>query len=832
MTDKLNCFHCGEEAKDGMRWSLEIDGQAQPMCCPACRAVADTIIQSGLKDYYKHRTALPEISPSEQVTATEEVSEELKLYDSPELQKNFVANTQSKEGFNQSTATLVIDGISCAACSWLIEHRLSQIAGVESATLNLTNHRLVVSWKTEQLNLSQILAEIQHLGYQGHPFSASQDDIQRQKEGKIAIRRLMVAGVGMMQTMMFAVPLYQGAATGMEEQYKFFIRLASLVFATAVISYSSRPFFTAAIRDLKARHLTMDVPVSLAILLAFFASVWSTFNNGPEIYFDSVCMFTFFLLTGRYLEMRARHRMSQAGNNLLDLLPSSAIRLDNYPSAPQEHIINASDIDNDDILLIKPGQQIPADGEIIEGQSSIDEAALTGEYLPVSKTKGERVIGGTHNIESPLTIKVTASGANAQLSTIMQLLDRAQQEKPAIALFADKVASRFVAAVLIISSSVGLFWYFHSPEHAFWIALSVLVVTCPCALSLATPTALTSATAALREKGLLISKGHVLEGLNQIDRVVFDKTGTLTQGRMQIAAVASASSARFTPEQERDVINLAAALEQFSNHPLAKAFIKASSAEKREQHIFTDVIQHPAQGIEGYLSETGEQYFLGHAKFVCDKTNITSTNAPQGTADQQWILFAKKPAEGSGHAVAWFALTDTLRSGAKQLVDHLHQQGIKTAILTGDPSKAVEHTAELVGISDVYKALSPEQKLEKANHWQQDQNERLLMIGDGINDVPTLAGADLSIAVSDASDLAKTNADALLTNGRLDTLIKGFSHAARTQKIIKQNIAWALIYNLIALPLAAAGYVPPWAAAIGMSFSSLLVVLNALRLLK
>ena len=368
------CFHCGEIALEGNRWCLEIDGQQQTMCCPACKAVAETIIDSGLKDYYRHRTALPEVSPQQKRNANNEVRSELMLYDEPAIQQSFVQRIHNEASKVEAEAILVISGISCAACAWLIEHRLSQLKHVLSVNLNLTTHRLMVRWLDDEIKLSQILEEIHQLGYQAHPFSATQAEQQRVQESKTAFRRLIVAGFATMQVMMLAVPLYIGELRGILAQYEVFIRAASMLFATVVVLYSARPFFSAAIRDLKSRHLTMDVPVSIAILLAYFASVWSTVNRGPEIYFDSVCMFTFFLLTGRFFEMRARHSMTRAGNNLLDLMPSVATK-----STPEgDIVIPSSDIQVGDLLIIKPGQKIPADGIVESGISAVDEAALTG----------------------------------------------------------------------------------------------------------------------------------------------------------------------------------------------------------------------------------------------------------------------------------------------------------------------------------------------------------------------------------------------------------------------------------------------------------------------
>ena len=807
------CFHCGEIALEGNRWCLEIDGQQQTMCCPACKAVAETIIDSGLKDYYRHRTALPEVSPQQKRNANNEVRSELMLYDEPAIQQSFVQRIHNEASKVEAEAILVISGISCAACAWLIEHRLSQLKHVLSVNLNLTTHRLMVRWLDDEIKLSQILEEIHQLGYQAHPFSATQAEQQRVQESKTAFRRLIVAGFATMQVMMLAVPLYIGELRGILAQYEVFIRAASMLFATVVVLYSARPFFSAAIRDLKSRHLTMDVPVSIAILLAYFASVWSTVNRGPEIYFDSVCMFTFFLLTGRFFEMRARHRMTRAGNNLLDLMPSVATK-----STPEgDIVIPSSDIQVGDLLIIKPGQKIPADGIVESGISAVDEAALTGEYLPIDKTQGDPLIGGTHNVESQILMRVTATGADAELNTIMRLMDRAQQEKPAIAIFADKVASRFVAAVLIIASGIGITWWFIDPSQAFWITLAVLVVTCPCALSLATPTALTAATASLREQGFLISKGHVLEGLNQIDRIVFDKTGTLTRGELSLEESIPAGNDIALSAQQ--ALQIAASLEQYSNHPIARAFDTPSHL------VIDDIEQVSAQGVKGYLSGLEGRadgiYRIGRADFAFPQ----QPPPPPIDDDRQWLLLADEQ-----QPLYWFALSDTLRQGAGNTIKQLKHWGIKVSILTGDPSSQVEAVAQALGITDVHKGLSPAQKLEIASAWQQ-QGERLMMVGDGINDVPTLARADIAVAIGQASDLTKTNADAVITNNTLATLLYAITKGKKSNRIIRQNIYWALLYNILALPLAAAGFIPPWAAAIGMSISSLIVVGNALRLL-
>ncbi len=788
-----SCFHCGEAVTEGERWTAIIDGQTQPMCCPGCKAIAETIVASGLKDYYRHRTELPDVSPAVFDNNNVEARETLLFYDSDALQKQFVG----RDG-DAAEATFIIEGISCAACSWLIEHRMAQLPGVEQALLNLSSHRLFLRWRPADIKVSSLIEALLRLGYKATPFSATSQEESRLKENKVAIRRMALAGFGMMQIMMMAIPTY----ADMTVEGEMFLRLAQMILAIPVILYSGAPFFRAAVRDIQARHLTMDVPVSLAIMLAFLASIWSTFNQGVEVYYSEICMFIFFLLVGRYFEMRARHRMSRAGNNLLTLLPNLALRVENG----EDVLIASTDINVGDILRVKPGQAIAADGIVLEGRSSVDEAALTGEYMPVGKKTGDTLIGGTMNVESPLLMQVTATGADAQLSTIMRLLDRAQQAKPRAALIADRVASYFVLAVLLVSLAVFLFWLPDGVEKAFFIALSVLVVTCPCALALATPTALTAATAAMRERGLLISKSHVLETLPQINRVVFDKTGTLTQGRLTLERVVPLADLA-----ETELLSLAAGLEKYSTHPIARAFtdIEASSISLPEQIS--------GQGIQGQWQ--GLTVRLGRADFAWSHPSTAPDTAGQ------WLLLASDQ-----QPLGWIQLNDSLRRSAFTVVKGLQQRGIAVSLLTGDPGESGPRVAAELGISDVRAGMTPSDKLAAVNTWQQ-AGEKVMMVGDGINDVPVLAGADLSLAVNEASDLAKTNADTLLTNGQLEVLLQSLDTGRKTRRIITQNHAWAIGYNLLALPAAASGLVEPWQAAIGMSLSSVLVVANAMRLL-
>lgn len=773
------------------------------MCCVGCQAVAQAIVNSGSEQFYEYRTDHSETPDFTPQALPETVQNELTLYDNADVLNDISDSTDSQ---HVRSITLVVEGITCAACAWLIEKQLLAMAGVNKANLNLSQHRLTVEWQQDHTPLSEIIQRIYALGFKAHPYSPDKAQAQLEQEQKLAMRRLALAALATMQAMMFAVPLYVGEWSGILDKYETYFRFAGLAITTPVVLYSARPFFVAFIRDMRTRHLTMDVPVAIAIGGAYTASVWSTFTHGEEIYYDSVCMFTFFLLLGRFLEMRARLRSGEAGNHLASLMPPSAIRITQDEDGHwQEAVIPAKQLQVGDRVLVKPGTQIPADGLVVDGASGVDESAITGEFVPVHKGSGQAVIGGTVNVESPLQVEIKATGQDMQVSTIVKLLDRAQEEKPAIALLADQIAQYFVAAVLTISALTFGIWYAIDSDRAFWIMLSVLVVTCPCALSLATPTALTAATGALRRQGTLITRGHVLEGLSKSRRIIFDKTGTLTTGQLTI------EQTQVLKGDEQQALQLAASIEHHSQHPIANAF------SAYETQPVSNVSAVSGQGIQADIANT--TYRIGQPAYAYPKSPLKAPGAGQ------WILLADEH-----EPVAWFKLNDQLRNDAQQTVSKLSNLGFNSELLSGDASDQVAHYAQLLNIKTAQSGVSPEGKLNHIKSLPKSDNS--IMVGDGINDVPVLAQAPISIAVGSASDLAKTHADVILVSNQLKRLPQLIQHSLKTRKIIQQNLTWALLYNASALPLAALGWVPPYAAAIGMSLSSLVVVGNALRLNK
>ncbi|PWR00478.1 heavy metal translocating P-type ATPase [Leucothrix pacifica] len=820
------CYHCGLPL-DGAAFSVIIDDAARPMCCLGCKAVAQAIVDNGLDDFYRYRT---ELSPKGDAVVPDQL-QQFTAYDNESIQQSFVRDGSD----NVSEASLIIEGIVCAACVWLIEHQCQQIPGVFSIQVNLTTHRATVKWDKQLVPLSHILATINGIGYQAYPFDSGRLQNLHDEERKRSLRRIAIAGIGMMQVMMSALALYIGADE-MGDAARQMLRWAGLIITTPVVIFASSVFFKSAWRELKRKRLGMDVPVSLAIIATFSASVWATITDTGEVYFDSVTMFTFFLLLGRYLEMAARHRAGKVADELVRLLPATTTRInpDNSRS-----VVSVSELQTEDIVLIKPGETVPADGLVLQGESSVNEAMLTGESMPVLKARDDVLSGGTVNIDSPLQMQVNAVGESTVLSSIIRLLDRAQLEKPAIAKLADSVAAWFVLGILVLATLVYSVWSLYDPEKAFWITISVLVVTCPCALSLATPVALTTSTSSLTRMGMLTTRGHTLESLSKVTDIVFDKTGTLTTGQLVLKRQkAFLDGAGITSPQQ--LLDLAAGLEASSEHPVGRAIFNASDSPLRVENSRSV----PGYGVEGRYQ--GSDFRIGTSKFITEWLGDELIDKQWGGLNSKTLQHSLSDSSDSSDSsdlaipnvvylaskkqiLAVYELQDQLRAGAEGCIHYLREQGYQTTILSGDRHDVVEGLANQLHVDNFAAERLPNEKLAFLKQLQ-SQGSVVLMVGDGVNDAPVLAGAEVSVAMGEGSQLAQVTADMVLMSNNLTVLPQVTAMAGKTRNIIRQNLSWALGYNLLALPLAAFGVLAPWMAAIGMSFSSLLVVLNALRL--
>lgn len=776
------------------------------MCCEGCKAVAELIAGTGLSDYYRFRT-----QPAARPETVEQ--DQWQRFALPEIASQYV----QEDAAGQQVTTLLVEGLRCAACSWLIERSLMRVAGVVSARVNLASGRLRVVWRADQLQLPALLRSLHALGYPAQPVGADTVLLHKQQERRAALRRLGVAGLGMMQVMMYVLPLYLREQTRMDADVARYLQLISLLLTTPVLFYSGLPFLQSAWRALRHRSINMDVPVSLALLMAYFASVYNTLRNVGETWFDSVTMFVFLLSLGRYIEMILRHRSASRSDALAQLQPVSAQRYARDATgheALQEVLLRQ--LQPGDEIAVRAGAVIAADGVVVSGASSVDESLLTGESLPQSRRVNDPVRAGTVNVEAPLRVRVTAVGSATVLSGVLALLDKAQSDKPPLAQAADRVARYFLHILLMLSAVVGLVWWRIDPTRAFEAVLAVLVISCPCALSLATPAVIAAASAALARKGLLVTQAEAIERLAQVQRVVFDKTGTLTTGRMTLARIDVSG-----PLDERQCMQLAAALESGAEHPIAQAFRQRAQALALPLLPAHSLAVLPGAGVEGTIS--GVVYRLGRPDYVAGLTGGIFQS--QAEVSDHAIVLA-----GAGQLLARFELQDPLRSDAALGVEQLKALGIGSALLSGDALPVVQEVARTCGINDYRARCTPADKLQQLKRLQ--QHEQVAMVGDGINDAPVLSAAEVAIAMGAGSGLAQASADAVLLNNSLTTLPQAITVARRALRVMHQNLWWAACYNIVGIPLAALGWVPPWAAALGMSFSSVLVVANAARLLR
>ena len=911
-----HCFHCGDPVPQPPFYA-DILGKSREMCCMGCQLASQSIVEAGLEQYYLDRSEINRTaSLPTQLTR-------LEAYDHDEIKSQFV---YAQDGL--SVAELSVNNLRCAACTWLIESRLYEIDGINKCQVNLTNQRMRVIWDESKLPISRILAIINEIGYEAKPYRQDTHEAMLAKHNNKMLLRLGIAALGAMQAMMYAVALYFGEYSGMLILQRDFLRWVSLFVSIPVFFYAGIPFFTSAWSAVRARQVNMDVPVSIALIVTFFASLYATITGNGQTYYDSVSMFIFFLLAGRYIEHNARLKAATMANDLVVVEPvlvqkiaenkgdaalilqqlqqnvsnktdTSAINqavhetgadsaISAAVSAPtkytpnfmqsmdanvhqitnriaqdwqqtsrqpdllkpdllkpvygaeQKQMVTAQSLQVGDIIMVEAGSEIISDGILLSPTATVSQSLLTGEGDLIIKTQGDYIVGGAQNDSQPFEMLVTALPEDSQIGLIDRLMNRAMSEKPKLAQQADKLARWFVARILVLSALVFIGWYFVDPSQAIWATVAVLVATCPCALSLATPIALTVSTNRLASYGFLTTRGHTLQTLAEITHVAFDKTGTLTYGKpnlLNIELIKSFSQdenddSSALPLQKDRFLAIAAALEVGSRHPIAHALLTAAY----QLHLppTQALLHYPAGGVEAMID--GVLYRIGHVDFALDKgatgakaDNDLTIDLLSQRASSAVVLSCQTSSSSGWQALACFYFSDKVRDNARSMLDTLKGLGIESVMLTGDPSPQALVMAETLGMQAAYNGLSP---TDKVNHIQQlqAQGSVVLMVGDGINDAPVLAAADVSTSIAGAADLAQVSSDSIILNGQIEAITAAKRIADKTERIIKQNFRWALAYNSIVLLPAAFGYVPPWLAAIGMSLSSLFVVLNALRL--
>jgi Cu2+-exporting ATPase len=799
------CFHCGLPVPHDSAWQATIGGNVERMCCPGCAAAAQAIVDGGFADYYATRSAYAAQADLEAANAPE-----LDLVD---------------DGDVGGAASFTVEGIRCAACVWLIERRLQDLPGVLDVSLNVATERLFVRWDPSGCRPSSILRSLGAIGYTAYPYDARRHGEQLERARKKLFRQLFVAGLSMMQVMMYAVPVYMADEGTMDAAMTALMQWASFFLTLPAVLYSAQPFFSGAWRDLRRGMPGMDVPVALGIGAAFGGSLHALISGQGDVYFDSVTMFVFLLLGSRYLELGARRKAAGALERLQQGLPPSALRLRGDPRLRRGdddiELVTAGSLRVGDLVLVRTGQAAPADGMIVDGDTEVDLALLTGESRTQRRGVGDLVPGGAVNVAGAIVLRVTSTANDSLLSMLVRLVERAGQGKPALALWADRVAAWFVLGLLVLTVLAYFAWLQVDPARAWQVAIAVLVVSCPCALSLATPTALAAATDRLLRRGVLSVQPHTLETFDRATHVVFDKTGTLTHGRPVLRRTLSVGSLAGS-----DCLRIAAALEADNPHPLAlgirEAAVSVTAASPGESARAERTQFTVGQGVEGWAD--GRYYRLGSAAWVAGVAGgVARAAAPVG-ATSVWL----------GNSEGWLArfdLADGLRADAADVVGRIRASGKTVVVLSGDEQHAAQAVAARLGIPIAIGGKLPQEKLAYVRRLQQD-GAIVAMVGDGINDAAVLRGADVSFAMGRGAELAQLHADGVLMGDSLAPLADTLDTARRTLAVIRQNLTWATVYNVAAIPAAATGLLNPWLAGIGMAASSAVVVLNALRLRK
>jgi len=783
-----HCHHCGEALPARPAVQL-LDGQPRRFCCQGCAAAAEWIDHAALDGYYRLRSA----SGGQGGGRVGDELPDLAVWDRADVQAE---HSRALAGDGREI-TLLTDGMRCAACAWLIDRALRREPGVLDCSANAVTGRIRIAWDPARTALSAPLRRLAMLGYR--PYLAGSEALERERtrERRRWLLRLGIAGLGTLQAMMLAEALYLDFDNSMPVATRDFFRWLTFLLCTPVVFYSGWPFIAGAMRELRGRRLGMDVLVAGSTLLAYSASLFETIRGGPHVWYDAAVMFVFLLLAARMLEQRARSVASAQVDALARARPAFATR---ELAGGGRQAVPLAALQAGDVARVAAGEAVPADGTLLDAEAWFEEALLTGEAAPVRKAAGDPVYAGTVCRERPARLAVTCTGAATRLSQLARLVEQAQAHRPALARNADRVAGRFVLALLPVAAAVFAWWWHHEPSRALEVTLALLVISCPCALSLSVPAALAAAHGALAKIGLLALRPDGLDTLARATDVVFDKTGTLGDGRPALVAVETFGVDR------GDALRIAAALERDSGHPLAAAF----ATDDARALPATQVETVPGRGVQGRVD--GRHWRLGRADFAAARDDDGAL----------WL--------GDGaRAAARFVLEERPRPDAAAALAALRAQGLRLHLASGDGGPAVRRMAAALALDEVHARQSPEDKLALVRGLQA-QGRVVAMVGDGLNDAPVLAGADVSIAMGEGAPLAHRAADLVTTGGGLRRIPAAVALSRRTARVIRQNLAWAAGYNLLALPLAAAGLVTPWLAALGMAASSLLVTLNALRL--
>lgn len=795
------CFHC-KNPITGNRISLETHNNDRFFCCNGCLNVYKLLSDEGFLSFYNKKGDIPlSIFP-------EDLPEKLEETYNEEHLKEFIYDENGLKRIS-----LIIEGITCSACVWVIEKFAGKINGIKSFRISHTTHKGVVLWESGKVKLAEIIKQILKLGYKVHIYYPSIHAEKRKKYENDLLIRLGTAFFLMMNIMIISAGLYAGYFQGISKSYKNIFHYFLLLLSTPVVFYSGFPLILGAYNSLKQKSINMDLLVSFGVLSAYIFSIGVTLAGKGEVYFETASAIVFFVLTGKYIEARIKTGGGDFSEKLLRTSPREAVKLVNG----KEERIPAFAVEIGDILKVKASETVPADGLIIEGSSHFDESFLTGESKPVKKGLNDEIYSGATSIDGSVLIKVTKKTKDMLISRILRLVEEAELFKAPVERFADRVSGYFTFSVIFIFMGVVIFWYFYSGsgEKALLNGISLLVISCPCALGLATPTAIHACIVEAASKGIIIKSGEIVEKLSKVNKVYFDKTGTITKGEIEILDIIPLGEL-----SKDEIIQISASLEANSRHPISRAFKNCNVLQDIQ-----DFREFSGKGVTGKIS--GKIYFLGNRIFISENClNHSFTESDRHSSPESYLFLSDE-----SKVIGIISIGDKIRKDSWQVIEKLKEMGLSTCILSGDTRNAVRKIAESLKIEEYRWEMLPEEKLTYLQNAGK-KGDNILMVGDGINDAPSLKYADVGIAVSSAVDKAIEISDVILTKNNLHLLVDTLSISKRGFRTIKQNLVFASVYNIMAIPLAAAGLLVPVISAVAMILSSITVVANSARIRK
>jgi P-type Cu2+ transporter len=803
--DTLICDHCGLGVSRRDAVYDTVDGVERVFCCGGCKGVYRLIVESGLGDFYKKREwASPGVPKG--------IFEE-------DLPASRPADYTLDDG-GAAKGTFFIEGIRCASCVWLNEKLLARTPGILSARVNYGTHRASITWDPGSIGPREIMERIRSIGYRARPYEPGAAETEAAREARDLLLRFVTAAFFTMNLMMYSVALYAGYFQGMDERFKWLLQLAAWVVATPVFFYCGWPFVRGAARGVANRAPGMDLLVALGSGTAYFYSVAALLTGG-EVYFDTASMIITLILLGRYFEVRARARASEAiaRLNALAVRDARVIRDGKALKVP------VSELAPGDMVEVRPGEKLPADGEVLEGASSVDESMITGESRPAGKSAGDRVVGATVNLDGRLIVRVNAVGADTVLSRIIRLVEEAQANRAPIQRLADRVSGVFVPAVVLFAAATFVYWNYVAYagfSSSLVNAVTVLVIACPCALGLATPIAVMVGTGAAAGRGVMIKGGDVLERAAGVDTVLFDKTGTLTNGVMALTDVVPADGV-----EAGELLAAAYSVEAASEHPVGRAICEGAHARGIEPSGAEGFAAVPGMGVRavsgGYAVIAGRADLLLASGISIDGGSRASASSIE--SDGRTVVYVSR----GNRLLGVLGIADDIRETTPGAVRALKERGIDVMMVTGDNEVVAASIAKACGIKTYYSRLLPDEKADKIKELRLS-GRVVCMVGDGINDAPALAAADVGMALGRGTEVAIESADVVLMKDDMMDAAAAVALARRSMRIIRQNLFWAFLYNMLGLPVAAAGLLSPVLAAGAMAASSVSVVGNSLRI--